>query len=219
MNNRNDASPKNYMDLLKEKDQEILYLKRELINVRNSNQNIKPKLSNDIKINDAFLNTNPKSFSTSNKCNSKTIFKFDTKFTNANEKIEVFSDRSPNLKNMNNFNNFNNFNNNINLTNRNSYSSKNFLEIFQNYNNNISNINNNLNNNLSNSTNFTSIKPNARSSSSAIGNQKNFSSTLSNFFRKSNKKNSENYSHSVIRDGIAKCKFYNYYLTKMIYIY
>jgi len=188
------------MEILKEKDQEIENLKWELVNMKNINT-IKPTLTNDIKLNENFLNANSKSHSTSNKNNSNTIFKFDTK-NNVNERVELFSDRSPNLKNMNNFNNFNNnFQSLTNLTNRNSYTSKNFMELFNNYNN-----INNINNNLSSSTNFSSLKANIRTNSNANSNQKNFSSTFSNFFRKSNKKTIEN-SNGVIRDGIAKCNF------------
>lgn len=175
-------------------------------------QPIKPKLSNDIKMNEHFLNVNTKSLSTSNKNHSKSIFKFDPK-SNANEKVELFSDRSPNLQNLNNFNNFNNnFQNNMNLTNRNNFTSKNFIEILNN-NNNLKNLNNNDNlndndkniNHLSNSANFASGNHNVKSHSSSQRNQKNLSSTFFNFFRKSNKKNTEN-SNSVLRDGFGKGK-------------
>ena len=200
--------------MLKEKDKEIENLKRELINIKKI-QPIQPTISNDIKINEHFLNVNPKSFSTSTKNNSKSIFKFDAK-SNANDRVEVFSDRSPDLKNMDNFNNFsNNFQNNVNFTNRNSFTSKNFMEILHNYNNlnninngnNVNNFNGNVNNNLSNSANFTASKPSSKSHSSAHSSQKNFSSTFSNFFRKSNKKHTEN-SNAVMRDGFGKCSIF-----------
>ncbi len=215
---------KNYLFLLKEKEKEIENLKRELVNMK-SIQPIKPTLSNDIKINEHFLCVNPKSLSTSNKNNSKSIFKLDAK-SNANDAVEVFSERSPpNLQNMNNFNNFsNNFQNTMNLTNRNGFTTKNFIEIMQSYNNmnnfinnNNNNLNGNVNNNLSNSMNFTAAKPSSKSHSNAHVNQKNFSSTFSNFFRKSNKKNTEN-SNTVMRNGFGKCKILTCAINKNLFI-
>jgi len=190
---------KNYIEVLKEKDKEIENLKREL-NIIKDNHPIKPtlaNLTNNINFNENFLNCNPVSLSTSNKNNSKTIFKYDTK-ANTKEKVELFSDRSPMLNNLNNINNFNvNYINNINLTNRHNLSSKNFMEILNNYNK-LKN-----NNNLTSSANFKTSKNNIKSHSNTQRNQKNASSTFSNFFRKSNKKGSDN-SNGLMR-GLTKC--------------
>ena len=177
---------KNYIDVLKDKDKEIDKLKKELFALK-SIINIKPTLSNDMKLNENYSN-NHKSLSTSNRNNSNSVFKFDMK-NNLNERVEVFSERSPTIKQMNNYNNFNN----INLTNRNSYTSKNFMEIFNNYNTNQTNVNNSQNLNSNKNQN----KPNS----------KNFSSTFSNFFRKSNKKTNDNSTNNILRDGF-KSKFF-----------
>jgi len=174
---------------------------------------VKPKtLSNDIRINENFFNNNLKSLSTSNKNNQNSNFKFDIK-SRACNKIEVFSERSPKPKNsikanINQSNNNYKNNNNINLTNRNSFSSKIFIEIFNNTKKNSYTINN-----LSKSTNFNPIKyADPRSKTKININPKNFSSTFSNFFRKSSANINGNLSENI-RDIQANGKNkYNFIL-------
>ncbi len=213
--------------MIREKDKEIESLRKEVeklkgeSNERNNDKkpNFRPGISRDVKFNDNFIITNNKCSSTSNKSNPKSVFKFDTKKNKLNEKVQLFSNRGPNIKKMNKFNNFNNNLQNNSISNRNSLTSRYLTDIiynFGNLNDNLkstkfnSNLNSNINSNLnslSNSTNFNSIKNNGRSNSSINKNdKKNFSSTFSDFFRKSNKKNNNAHNlNSYLRDG-NKCK-------------
>lgn len=216
----NNQTSKNYYDLLVEKDKEIEMLKNELNSIKNKNyKKSNPALLSDIgNINENF---HQKCLSTCNKYDSGSIFKFENKIiNNLYEKFDLFSERSPSIKHMSEFNNFTNTlqNSMNNLTNRNNYSSKNFLEIFNSTNN------NKYNNNLvstSNNSNFTKSQNFIKNKSSrkSIVNynefndivrtystsKKKFSSTFSNFFRKSNKRIGSISATSLVRDG-GNCK-------------
>ena len=184
----------NYSEIIKQKNNEIDNMKKEM-NVLRKIINLKPKILNETKLNENYLN-NPKSLISSNKNHSKSMVKFELK-NNINEKIPLFSERSPNFKNSNNNINYNYLSSN----NHNSCNTKNFMEIFNNYDDNKATNLNNFSNEIDkiNNNNHIIIKQN-----NILKKNPNLSSSLSNFFRKSNIKNKDNKNISLFRGSKGK---------------